>query len=97
MIRRHYADLIDSHFRPRTPATRPDEHTDRQKADETKEENLRRLRKVNTDLRLTLALHEEAIRQLTLENHALRSGAIAVPLPHRHDGVLGRPAAHGHR
>jgi hypothetical protein len=80
---RHYADLIDTHFRPRIPAARAATHTDRPKADETKEENLRRLRKENTDLRLTLALYEEAIRQLTLENHALRGGATVVPLPTR--------------
>ncbi|WP_217241905.1 hypothetical protein [Streptomyces sp. AC555_RSS877] len=37
----------------------------------------------HTDLRRMLALYEEAIRQLTLENHALRSGATVVPLPAR--------------
>jgi hypothetical protein len=40
---RHYADLIDTHFRPRIPAARAETHTDRPKADETKEENLHRL------------------------------------------------------
>ncbi|MFJ9908749.1 hypothetical protein ACIRVK_38820 [Streptomyces sp. NPDC101152] len=80
---RHYADLIDTHFRPRIPAARAETHRDQPKANETKEENLHRLRKENTDLRLTLALYEEAIRQLTLENHALRNGATVVPLPTR--------------
>ncbi|MFG2707477.1 IS3 family transposase [Streptomyces sp. NPDC048386] len=80
---RHYADLIDTRFRPRIPAVRAETHTDRSKRDETKEENLRRLRQENTDLRRTLALYEEAIRQLALENHALCSGATVVPLPAR--------------
>jgi hypothetical protein len=80
---RHYADLIDTHFRPRIPVARAETHTDGPEADDTKKENLRRLRKENTDLRRTLALYEEAIRQLTLENHALRSGATVVPLPAR--------------
>ena len=92
---RHYADLIDTHFRPRIPAPRAETHTDRAKGDEKKEENLRRLRQENTELRRTLALYEEAIRQLTLENHALRSGATIVPLPpaagplHHHGPDLG--------
>ncbi|MGW1627511.1 hypothetical protein [Streptomyces sp. NPDC002172] len=42
-----------------------------------------RLRKENSDLRRTLALHEEAIRQLALENDALRSGGTVLPLPNR--------------
>ncbi|MET7355881.1 hypothetical protein [Streptomyces mirabilis] len=79
---RHYADLIDTHFRPRIPAARSETRTDRPKTDEPKEENLRRLRQENTDLRRTLALYEEAIRQLTLENHALRGGTV-IPLPTR--------------
>ncbi|MFF6786988.1 hypothetical protein [Streptomyces sp. NPDC012510] len=37
----------------------------------------------NTDLRRTLALYEEAIRQLALENDALRRGSTVVPLPTR--------------
>ncbi|MBT1093528.1 hypothetical protein [Streptomyces sp. Tu102] len=79
---RHYAHLIDTHFRPRIPAPRANSHTDQPQA-AAKEDNLRRLRQEKTDLRRTLALYEEAIRQLTLENHALRSGATVVPLPAR--------------
>ncbi|MGR6975236.1 hypothetical protein ACU639_37650 [Streptomyces cynarae] len=52
---RHYADLIDTHFRPRIPAAGSQTGTDRLKTDEPKEENLRRLRQENTDLRRTLA------------------------------------------
>ncbi|NEB03740.1 hypothetical protein [Streptomyces sp. SID13726] len=80
---RHYADLIDTHFRPRIPAARSQTRTDRPKTDGPNEENLRRLRQENTDLRRTLALYEEAIRQLTLENHAMRGGAAVIPLPAR--------------
>ncbi|MGW7522670.1 hypothetical protein [Streptomyces sp. NPDC054783] len=80
---RHYADLIDSHFRPRLPAARAETRTDRPKTDERKEANLRRLRQENADLRRTLALYEEAIRQFTLENDALRGGATVVALPSR--------------
>ncbi|MEU2718281.1 hypothetical protein [Streptomyces sp. NPDC007205] len=80
---RHYAGLIDTHFRPRIPAARAEADTGRPRADEGKETPLHRLRKENTDLRRTLALYEEAIRQLTLENHALRQGATVVPLPTR--------------
>ncbi|MGW2518505.1 hypothetical protein ACWC09_16095 [Streptomyces sp. NPDC001617] len=49
-----------------------------------------RLRKVNSDLRRTLALYEEAIRQLAIENDALRSGGTVLPLPSR-----SRPAPPG--
>ncbi|MFD8393734.1 hypothetical protein ACFV2N_32165 [Streptomyces sp. NPDC059680] len=81
---RHYADLLDTYFRPRIPTPTQDEtRTDRPETDERKEENLRRLRKENTDLRRTLALYEEAIRQLTLENDAMRQGATVVALPAR--------------
>ncbi|GHH29670.1 hypothetical protein [Streptomyces lanatus] len=80
---RHYADLIDTHFRPRIPAAGSQTGTDRLKTDKPKDENLRRLRQENTDLRRTLALYEEAIRQLTLENHALRDASTVIPLPTR--------------
>ncbi|MEU5046303.1 hypothetical protein [Streptomyces griseorubiginosus] len=80
---RHYAHLIDIHFRPRIPGPRADSHTDRPQAAVAKEANLRRLRQENTELRRTLALYEEAIRQLTLENDALRNRATVVPLPAR--------------
>lgn len=45
--------------------------------------NLSRLRKGNADLCRTLALYEETIRQLALENDALRSGGTVLPLPNR--------------
>ncbi|MEV1026823.1 hypothetical protein [Streptomyces sp. NPDC050264] len=38
-------------------------------------------RQENSELRRTLALYEEAIRRLTLENQALRQGTTVVPLP----------------
>ncbi|MDH6630596.1 hypothetical protein M2271_008457 [Streptomyces sp. LBL] len=77
---RHYADLIDTHFRPRIPqsATTPSPAPNARA-----EANLSRLRRENTDLRRTLALYEEAIRQLALENNALRGGGTVVPLPTR--------------
>ncbi|GAA4028480.1 hypothetical protein [Streptomyces plumbiresistens] len=81
---RHYADLIDVHFRPRIPAlARPAMPTEPSGSDAHTEANLSRLRKENTDLRRTLALYEEAIRQLALENDALRSGGSVLPLPNR--------------
>jgi hypothetical protein len=83
-ISRSAADLIDTHFRPRIPApTRAETHTDRPEGDEKKEANLSRLRQENTDLRRTLALYEEVIRQLAIEIDALRSGATVVTLPSR--------------
>lgn len=78
---RHYADLIDTHFRPRIPElAQPATTTSSSAADARAEANLSRLRRENTDLRRTLALYEEAIRQLTLENDALRQGATVLPL-----------------
>ncbi|CAM5450458.1 hypothetical protein STAFG_2601 [Streptomyces afghaniensis 772] len=54
---RHYADLIDVHFRPRIPAlARPTTPTEPSGSDVRTEANLSRLRKENTDLRRTLAL-----------------------------------------
>ncbi|MFJ8111638.1 hypothetical protein [Streptomyces sp. NPDC096132] len=87
---RHYAHLIDTHFRPRIPAPRAETHTVQLPAPTAREENLRRLRQENTDLRRTLALFEEAIRQLTLENDALRNSATVVPLPAR--GLTSAPS-----
>lgn len=52
--------------------------------DEWREANLARLRKENTELRRTLTLYEEAIRQLALENEALRTGATVIPLQAQH-------------
>lgn len=81
---RHYADLIDRHFRPRIPEpAQPATTTSSSTADARAEANLSRLRRENTDLRRTLALYEEAIRQLALENDALRGGGAVVPLPAR--------------
>jgi hypothetical protein len=77
---RHYSDLIDTHFRPRIPqpATTPSPAPNARA-----EAKLSRLRRENTDLRRTLALYEEAIRQLALENSALRGGVTVVPLSTR--------------
>ncbi|WP_089107754.1 hypothetical protein [Streptomyces hyaluromycini] len=81
---RHYADLIDTHFRPGIPQPAPHQATTASPAPGTRaDDNLSRLRRENTDLRRTLALYEEAIRQLTLENDALRSGSPVVVLPTR--------------
>ncbi|GAA1250954.1 MULTISPECIES: hypothetical protein [Streptomyces] len=77
----HYSDLIDAHFRPRIPA--PAQPVLSEATHERTETNLRRLRQENTDLRRTLELYEEAIRQLTLENAALRQGATVLALPAR--------------
>lgn len=78
---RHYSDLIDEHFRPRIPA--PAQPAPGEKTSGHTEVNLRRLRQENTDLRRTLELYEQAIRQLTVENDALRQGAAVLPLPAR--------------
>ncbi|MGW3121669.1 hypothetical protein ACWDBW_31730 [Streptomyces sp. NPDC001107] len=54
-------------------------------ADTRADDNLSRLRRENSDLRLrrTPALYEEAIRQLALENSALRGGSLVVAVPTR--------------
>ncbi|MGW5657818.1 hypothetical protein [Streptomyces humi] len=81
---RHYADLIDTHFRPRIPkSAQTATATSSSTADTRAESNLSRLRRENTELRRTLAVYEEAIRQLALENDALRGGGTVVPLPTR--------------
>ncbi|MFF0088056.1 hypothetical protein ACFYR1_51980 [Streptomyces canus] len=61
-------------------------------ADGRAEANLDRLRRENADLRRTLALYEEAIRQLALENDALRDGAAVVGLPTRTMPALPAPS-----
>jgi hypothetical protein len=78
---RHYSDLIDEHFRPRIPA--PAQPAPGDKTSERTETKLHRLRQENIDLRRALELYEEAIRQLALENDALRQGAAVLPLPSR--------------
>ncbi|MEU7306078.1 hypothetical protein [Streptomyces sp. NPDC007206] len=78
---RHYADLIDTHFRPRIPKLATTRAAPA--VDARAETNLSRLRRENTDLRRTLALYEEAIRQLAVENAALRGNGVVVPLPTR--------------
>ncbi|GAA4555975.1 hypothetical protein ACFYN9_38610 [Streptomyces collinus] len=78
---RHYADLIDTYFRPHVPATTPTTaQAQSSEPDERREANLARLRKEKTELRRTLTLYEEAIRQLAIENEALRTGATVIPL-----------------
>jgi len=82
---RHYADLIDTHFRPHIPRTTPTSaQAQSSEPDEQREANLARLRKENTELRRTLTLYEEAIRQLAIENETLRTGAAVIPLQARH-------------
>lgn len=81
---RHHQDLITSYFQPRaTPDRNQGEPSPA--AGTRAQDNLRRLRQENTDLRQTLHLYEEAIRRLTLENDALRTQARVIPL---------RPAPH---
>jgi hypothetical protein len=61
--------VIDVYFRLRIPApAQPATPTEPSGSDVRTEANLSRLRKENTDLRRTLALYEEAVRQLALEN-----------------------------
>ncbi|WP_407840608.1 hypothetical protein ACE1OC_36580 [Streptomyces sp. DSM 116496] len=57
----------------------------RQEAQSSAQNNLRRLRQENADLRRTLHLYEEAIRQLAVENDALRQQVTVIPLPARAD------------
>ncbi|MCX5613429.1 hypothetical protein OHB39_38885 [Streptomyces sp. NBC_00047] len=79
---RHHHDLITSYFQPRaTPAFQPETLSTGEQA----RNNLRRLRQENADLRRTLHLYEEAIRQLAIENDALRQQATVIPLPARAD------------
>lgn len=61
-------------------------------ADERREANLARLRKETTELRRTLTLYEEAIRQLALENEALRTGATVIPLQARNRRISQPPS-----
>ncbi|MFD3547037.1 hypothetical protein ACFWUW_15755 [Streptomyces sp. NPDC058655] len=73
-----------SYFQPRaTPALQPE--TPSQATGEQAQNNLRRLRQESADLRRTLHLYEEAIRQLAIENDALRQQATVIPLPARAD------------
>ncbi|MEV8351810.1 hypothetical protein ACFVTT_24090 [Streptomyces niveus] len=77
---RHYQDLITTHFQARLPAMPKASSTPH---NERAGDNLRRLRRENANLRATLHLYEEAIRQLTLENHALRERGTVSVLPVR--------------
>ncbi|MFJ8941153.1 hypothetical protein ACIRL0_36485 [Streptomyces sp. NPDC102365] len=53
-------------------------------ADDVREEsNPSRLRRESAELRRTLAVYEEAIRRLALENDALRGQGVVVALPAR--------------
>lgn len=77
---RHHQDLITSYFQPRaTPAPRKQRPSPA--TGERTQDNLRRLRQENADLRRTLYLYEEAIRRLALVNDALRPEARIIPLP----------------
>lgn len=67
---RHYSDLINEYFRPRaTRHIRAVERVSSVEHDTTE----RRLRQEIADLRKTIGLYGEAIRQLALENDALRT------------------------
>ncbi|MFD8725301.1 hypothetical protein ACFV2H_47025 [Streptomyces sp. NPDC059629] len=89
---RHYADLINTHFRPRIPEPAQPATTTASAAADRAEANLSRLRRENTDLRRTVALYEEAIRQLTLENDSLRSSAPVIALPRRLERIPRTPS-----
>ncbi|MEV2256241.1 hypothetical protein AB0I94_37770 [Streptomyces sp. NPDC050147] len=76
---RHHQDLITGYFQPRaTPASQP-EIPSQDTGDG--QNNLRRLRQKNADLRRTLHLYGEAVRQLTLENDVLRQRGTPIALP----------------
>ncbi|MEV0888565.1 hypothetical protein AB0J03_32755 [Streptomyces microflavus] len=78
---RHYPDLITEYFQSRlsiTAAKEPSSHRNEQDQD-----NLRRLRRENADLRATLHLYEEAIRQLSLDIDALRQSGTVSPMRFR--------------
>ncbi len=69
---RHFGDLIASYFYPRTSVPRI-ALTTQTAADACSSETVIRIRQENTDLRKLVKLYEEAIRQLTLDNHVLHS------------------------
>lgn len=100
-LRRSCGHLRQPHATFYTPPPRPDHQLlptlrgDRSRAgrplpgqQRAHPEQLRRLRQEYADLRRTLHLYEEAIRQLALESDALRRQARVIPLP----GNGSRPA-----
>ena len=70
---RHYADLITNYFQPRARTRASDTTPEQLSVDTRVSDALTRLRQENTDLRKLVQLYEEAIRQLTLDNHDLHS------------------------
>lgn len=76
---RHYRDLITTYFQPRIPRpAAPADDGRPAQAGETTELRLRRLRQENADLRRTVEVYAEAIRQLAVDNAALRQHASTI-------------------
>ncbi|MEV0195237.1 hypothetical protein [Nonomuraea sp. NPDC050691] len=74
---RHYNDLITGYFHPRLPAadtatTAATPATPATGPDERDRAAVQRLRRENADLRRTVETYAEMIRQLAVENEALR-------------------------
>ncbi|NEA58315.1 hypothetical protein G3I60_30215 [Streptomyces sp. SID13666] len=87
---RHFQHLVTDYFQPRIADRAAT--TDVSAPAGGSADNLRRLRQENADLRKTLQLYEEAIRQLALENDALRNNATVTALPRRgRSGSTGVP------
>lgn len=80
---RHYQDLAVEYFRPRAVTTSPPDRPARADGAESDQEQLRRLRQDNTELRRTVELYAEAIRQLAWENQTLRERGVITILPTR--------------
>lgn len=77
---RHYQDLITDYFQPRA-RTASEHSSPATGAPENAEATVQRLRRENTDLRRTIDLYTDTIRQLALDNDALRRGGTVTPLP----------------
>ncbi|MEV5906335.1 cell division protein ZapB [Streptomyces sp. NPDC052127] len=83
---RHYSDLITGYFQPRIPRPTAAADGGPAGADETAARTVRRLRQENTELRRTVEVYAEMIRQLAAENDALRQpSAVVRSLPARGD------------
>ncbi|GGW53524.1 cell division protein ZapB [Streptomyces griseoloalbus] len=75
---RHYGDLITRYFQPRIPRPAAAVGDSTAEADETAALTVRRLRQENTELRRTVEVYAEMIRQLAIENDALRQPSAVV-------------------
>ncbi|WP_405787054.1 cell division protein ZapB [Streptomyces sp. NBC_00029] len=83
---RHYSDLIAGYFQPRIPRSAASADDGQADADEPAARAVRRLRQENIELRRTVEIYSEMIRQLATENDALRQPSVVVrSLPVRGD------------